>query len=169
VASPCSPAAGGPSGASPPAPAESATTSKPHSCSHISNNFDYALLAEITSVTAGRCPGEHSTSKRAVLGRNERGGTGTGAPPAVLSGTWFRRDGAWAKGIPNCGGSNLRRRFRTSWAKRPRSSRAITPRRATQRPSPPFSGSGPHSVHGLVTMRVTGKTPEHSLGRGART
>jgi hypothetical protein len=50
AASPCSPAAGAPCDASPPALAESATTPKPHSSSPTSNNCSYALLVEITSI-----------------------------------------------------------------------------------------------------------------------
>lgn len=50
AASPCSPDDGKPCAASPPAPAESATTPKPHSCSRTSNNSSYAIIAEITSV-----------------------------------------------------------------------------------------------------------------------
>jgi hypothetical protein len=49
AALPCSPAAGAPCDASPPALAESATTPKPHSSSPTSNNCSYALLVEITS------------------------------------------------------------------------------------------------------------------------
>src|SRR4051812_18676849 len=50
AASPCSPAAGEHSNGSPSAPAGSANSPKPRSCSHESRMSNYALLIEITSL-----------------------------------------------------------------------------------------------------------------------
>lgn len=97
-----------------------------------------------------------------------RGGTGTGAPPVVLSGgTGSGADRAATEGLRNVAEALF---VAASVPHGPNAMiiEPVTPYARLRRAPHPF-GRKALSAHQLVTVGVTGKTPETLLRRGART